>query len=42
MISATAHSFLYVETDIPAGVTIPQWRSSRPAARSRLARLFGR
>jgi hypothetical protein len=42
MISAAAHSFLYVETDIPAEVTIAQWRASRPAPRRRLARLLGR
>jgi hypothetical protein len=41
--SAAAHSFLYVDTDIPADVTIAAWRASRPAApRGRLARLFRR
>ena len=40
--TAAAHSFLYVETDIPADFTIAEWRASRPAPRSRLARLFRR
>ena len=43
MQSAISHSFLYVETDIPADLTIAAWRASRPAApRGRLARLFRR
>ena len=44
MLTATAaHSFLYVETDIPADLTIAAWRASRPAGpRGRLARLFRR
>ena len=43
MLTAPAHSFLYVETDIPAELTIAAWRASRPAPRrGRLARLLGR
>ena len=42
MQSAISHSFLYVETDIPADLTIAAWRASRPAPRGRLARLFRR
>ena len=41
--TASSHSFAYVETDIPASLTIAAWRASRPVApRGRLARLFRR
>jgi hypothetical protein len=40
--AAAAHSFRYVETDIPAELTIADWRVSRPVPRRRLARLFRR
>ena len=33
-------SFMYIETTIPAGVTIPEFRRSRPRRPSRLRRVL--
>jgi len=33
--------FAYVETTIPSGMTIAEYRASRPPRPGRLARLFG-
>jgi hypothetical protein len=37
--AATAPSFMYLETTIPAGITIPEYRRSRPQRRRGLKRL---
>jgi hypothetical protein len=34
-----AHSFLYVECDIPAGITVLEWRRLNVKPRRRLAAL---
>jgi hypothetical protein len=37
---AETQSFMYLETTIPAGMTIQQYRVSRPPRRSAIARLL--
>jgi len=32
---ARRHEFLYVQTDIPAGITIREWRAQRAESRPR-------
>jgi hypothetical protein len=42
--SDQSHSFLYVDSDVPAGMTLSSWRSDRErtAAAGRGPRLLGR
>jgi hypothetical protein len=36
-----SHTFLYVETDVPADMTLSAWRGHKERAAARPRRLFG-